>query len=276
MRRLAVGALGLLLVLLLPVGAAGTGRGPIAVIGDFGDRSASAAAVARLVADQHPTAVVTTGDNIYGRRDFAASVTRYYGAFMAPTTERNAFWPATGNHDYSDAGMSAFRDAFPALGGKTNYARTVDGIEFIVLDSTKALGSAASLAWQRVWAEQQARHSAAAWQVIVLHHPPFSSGLVHGSSSAFQWPYRDWGVDLVLAGHDHEYERVVRSGVTYVVEGSSGAQLYGFGPPVSGSVVRDARDHGALFLRQESGRLVGEYRTTKGTVLDRFVLTPRG
>ena len=275
MRRLAAGTLGLLLLLLLPIGAAAADARPIAVIGDFGDRSASEAAVARLVVGQHPSAVVTTGDNIYGSHDFTTSVARYYRPFMARTPEQNAFWPATGNHDYSDAGMSAFREAFPALGGKTNYTTTIDGIEFIVLDSTKALGSAASLAWQRSWAEQQVRHSKAAWQVIVLHHPPFSSGLVHGSSRAFQWPYREWGVDLVLAGHDHEYERVVRSGVTYVVEGSSGAQLYGFGTPVSGSIVRDARDHGALFLREESGHLVGEYRTTNGTVMDRFVLPPR-
>lgn len=278
MRRLhtlPIALVGVLAVSLLaaPVGVAQSDTiSVVAVIGDYGDRSANERAVARLVAEQRPQAIVTTGDNIYGSRSFTSSVARYYGAFMSPSPASNRFWPATGNHDYSDAGMSAYLTAFPALEGHTNYAVTVGDIEFLVVDSTKALHAKESLAWQRIWVRQRARSSTAAWQVVVLHHPPYSSGAVHGSTREFQWPYAAWGVDLVLAGHDHGYERISRSDVTYVVEGSSGAHLYPFAKPIAGSRYRNAKDFGALFLRASGHTLMGEYRTTSGVAEDRFTV----
>ena len=61
---------------------------------------------------------------------------------------------------------------------------------------------------------------------IVLHEPPYSSGK-HGSSLKVRQVIhplaRKYGVELVLAGHDHDYERTKAiDGVTYVVSGSGG------------------------------------------------------
>ena len=234
--------------------------GEIAVIGDFGDRSANEAAVARLVLGRKPVAIVTTGDNIYRSRDYAASVTRYY-------PRSTPMIAATGNHDYSDAGIGAFRAAF----GSPERAVTVGDVEFIVVDSQAALDDPASMARQRDWVRQRATNSTAAWQVVVLHHPPYSSG-PHGSSRAFRWPFADWGVDLVLSGHDHDYERLLRQGATYVVDGAGGARLYRMGRPLAGSVARDDRSFGALFLSSSASALNGEFRTTDGRIVDRFAV----
>ena len=95
--------------------------------------------------------------------------------------------------------------------------------------------------------------------MVVLHHPPYSSGDVHGSTPEFQWPFAEWGADLVLACHDHVYERIVADGMTYVVDGSGGKDLYGFDDPVAGSRVRFDSDFGALFLTASDRTLSGEF-----------------
>ena len=53
-----------------------------------------------------------------------------------------------------------------------------------------------------------------------------------------QWPFADWGADVVVSGHAHTYERIMRDGIVYFVNGLGGSGRYGFGTPVEGSVVR--------------------------------------
>lgn len=260
--------------------------GWVAVVGDFGNASSAERSVATLVDQRQPIAVVTTGDNAYGGRSYPEAVGAFYCRYIAqapdspscPATSMatvNAFFPSPGNHDYAEAGVDAFRSYFVAARARTTYAVTRGGIEFFILDSQRALDDPRSMADQRAWLKSRLQASTAPWQVVVLHHPPYSSAAVHGSTEELRWPFRQWGADLVIAGHDHDYERIQRWGLTYLVDGSGGADLYGFGRPLMGSLVRNATDHGAVFLRVEQGSLVGEFRSTAGTRIDRFVLTPR-
>ena len=110
------------------------------------------------------------------------------------------------------------------------------------------------------------------WQVVVLHHPPYSSGSEHGPSPEFRWPYRDWGADLVLSGHEHAYERLTEAGLTYVIDGLGGQDRYGFGPPQPGSLVRYSSDSGALFLTATTDRLTGEFWSAAGHRVDAFAV----
>ena len=240
--------------------------GAIAVIGDYGSGTSSERDVAALVARARPHAIVTTGDNVYDSDDYARLVGRYYG----PWIQDGTFLPATGNHDY-DEGISAFDRYFAYLHGVRIYSRIVDDVQFYVLDSDAALSSGRDLAWQRDWLARWVPRSTARWQVVVLHHPPFSSGSVHGSTPRLQWPYRSWGVDLVLSGHEHQYERIRRGGLTYVVDGAGGKDLYGFATPVRGSLVR-VPEFGALFLTSGPDVLTGEFWTSDGRRVDRFAI----
>lgn len=288
MRRLLATAVASTLLLLLTVGVVPVRAQPVtspgvAVIGDFGSRSPAERDVARLVAGLGVRTVVTTGDNLYDDSSYAEAVGAYYCGFIAgappsascPTTSMaraNAFFPAAGNHDYSDGGLERYLDYFGALRGQTSYSVIRDGIEFIVVDSQAALDSAGSMAAQQREVRDRSMLSTARWQVVVLHHPPYSSSSAHGSTTDFRWPFKQWGVDLVLSGHDHDYERLRVSGLTYVVTGTGGADLYAFGEPLPGSLVRDDAHHGALVLRSTPTALVGEYWTTLGQRRDRFLL----
>lgn len=239
--------------------------GAVAVIGDFGSGQPAQREVADLVAGAGPVAVVSAGDNVYDSDDYDTLVGDYYGRWV----DRRLFLPAAGNHDYSE-GIASFDDYFDYLGGRRVYSRVVGGIEFFVLDSQAALDSARELRRQYTWLRVNVPRSTATWQVVVLHHPPFSSGTVHGSTPAVQWPFGWWGVDLVVAGHEHQYERLDVRGTTYVVNGAGGKDLYAFGAPIPGSRQRVDDAFGALFLTTRAGRLTGEFWSSDGQILDRF------
>jgi tartrate-resistant acid phosphatase type 5 len=261
----------------------------IAVIGDFGMGNAAEGAVASLVASWTPDAVLAVGDDYYapaggsGLDRYDRSIGQFYCAFLsgaAPgsgcpsggTSATNRFWPVTGNHDYSDGGIDNYTGYFALPGNERTYSVTLGPVEVLAIDSQAALADPAEMSAQRAWLESAVRASTAAWQVVILHHPPYSSGLVHGSTAAMQWPYADWGVDLVLAGHDHTYERVEANGITYVVDGLGGASRYRFGAPVAGSVARYDADWGALRLVASEAAIDGEFISTDGTVQDSFRL----
>jgi 3',5'-cyclic AMP phosphodiesterase CpdA len=75
------------------------------------------------------------------------------------------------------------------------------------------------------WLAATLQRSHARWTVVALHHPPYSSGY-QGSSldarEAFSPLFEQYEVDLVLSGHEHDYERSERiNGVTYVVSGGA-------------------------------------------------------
>lgn len=242
---------------------------PVAVVGDFGSGSADERAVADLVASAGPAAVVTTGDNVYDSNDYQRLVGDFYGPWVAT----GDLLPSAGNHDHAE-GIAAFDRFFPYLKGRHVYSAGRAGMRFFVLDSDVALASPQALARQKAWLKRSLAASPARWKVVVLHHPPFSSGAVHGSTREVQWPFRAWGADLVLSGHEHSYERIVSGGMTYVVNGAGGKDLYGFRDPLAGSQARFDAGHGALFLTATAGSLTGEFRAVGGDVVDRFVLRP--
>jgi tartrate-resistant acid phosphatase type 5 len=248
--------------------AANAGPGVVAVIGDFGSGAPAEAKVAAMVARSRADAVVSVGDNVYYGRGYRALVGAYYPRWVA----RHQFFPATGNHDYAE-GIRAFDQYFTWLGGRRTYETTVDGIAFFILDSQGALDSPVEMTRQRSWLRRALTASPARWKVVVLHHPPYSSGTVHGSTAQFRWPFAAWGANLVVAGHEHNYERLVEGRVTYVVDGTGGKDLYGLGVPLPGSVARDAGDYGALLLTPGATALEGRFVTASGRVVDRFSVT---
>jgi predicted phosphodiesterase len=255
-----------------PVQAAeGPAPGSTAVIGDFGTADEAARRVADLVAREQPSWVISVGDNVYDDADYPRRVGDYYGAWVRGGT----LLPVAGNHDYAE-GIEAFDSYFSYLEGRRTYTRIVGRVQYYFLDSEAAVTSTADRSAQRAWLAYWMPRSKAEWQVVVLHHPPYSSGDRHGSTWKMRWPFREWGADLVLAGHEHNYERVVRDGLTYVVNGSGGRDLYPFGTTVPGSRVRFDADHGAVFLTATRATLTGEFWSVQGTRVDRFVLRRAG
>jgi tartrate-resistant acid phosphatase type 5 len=265
----------------------GTGHttATVAVIGDFGFADAAEAAVASLVAEWSPDAVVSVGDDYYaeaggtGLDRYDRTIGAYYCAFLhgayagarcpsGGTADENRFWSAAGNHDYGAAGIDVYAGYLPFPGNKRWFSVRIGAAEMFILDSDLALRDSGEMAAERAWLQTAAAASTARWKVAVFHQPPYTSGNRHGSSVGMRWPFDAMGINLVLNGHEHVYERVLVDGVTYVVDGLGGAGRYGFGKPVAGSVTRYADDWGALRVDITLDSLRGTFISVDGVTRD--------
>ena len=203
-------------------------------------------ATAALIRRLNPTAVLTLGDNQYDRgalSDFRTSYGPTWGRFRAKT------FPVPGNHDHETPGARGYFTYFGkrAHGPRGWYAYGLGSWRMIALDSiVGASPPGAELRWLR----RELRKHPRGCQLAYFHHPRWSSG-EHGSNThmgAFWTILQNHGVDVVLNGHDHDYERFTRllpsgrpsvRGIREFVVGTAGASLRSFGPRVArGSQVR--------------------------------------
>ncbi len=243
----------------------------IAVIGDFGLAGPHEQAVAELVHSWQPDFVVTTGDNNYpngARETMAANVLQYYGDFV----EQHRFFPALGNHDWY-SGIAAYLETFDLPGNERYYDVVLGPVHLFVLDSdTNEPDGIDADSLQAQWLRQRLAESTAPWQLVVAHHPPYSSA-EHGNAVRLQWPFALWGVDAVLSGHDHTYERILRDGIVYFVNGLGGKSRYSFRQTVEGSQVRYNGDYGAMLVEADASKITFQFINIRGQVIDTYTLT---
>jgi hypothetical protein len=270
-----------------------------AVIGDYGWDSASERAVAKLVASWHPAFVIADGDDYYahaggtGTGTYDESAGAYYGKWLRDITTTghrlrvgpapvNAFFPALGNHDYTDAKLGNYLKYFrlPGSGftnssGNERYYDFVEGpVHFFVVNSNKQEPAGTSkTSKQALWLKAQLAASTSPWNIVYDHHPPYSSDSTHGSSGYMQWPFAAWGADVVISGHAHVYERVIRNGITYFVNGLGGAPRYNFKKThVAGSKVRYRANWGAQMVTVTTATLDFDFRSVGGRHVDHYEL----
>ncbi|HEY1014973.1 MAG TPA: metallophosphoesterase [Herpetosiphonaceae bacterium] len=255
---------------------------PIAVIGDYGVDGPAPGLVGGLVASWQPEAVFTTGDNNYpvgAAETIDPHIGQHYHRFIAPYlgvygpgAERNQFFPALGNHDWLTAGAAPYLDYFALPGNERYYEVAVGPTRWFVLDSDPNEPDGVSAdSIQGRWLRDRLAAAEECWKIVTMHHPPYSSA-AHGSNAWMQWPFAEWGADLVLGGHDHDYERIERGGMTYVVNGLGGAAPYGFPAIVEGSVIRYNARHGAMRLLAGADSLLLEFVTIDGELIDSTLL----
>jgi 3',5'-cyclic AMP phosphodiesterase CpdA len=261
------------------------GRVRLVVMGDYGHAGPHEQRTAELVHALHPDFVLTTGDNNYplgAAETIDANIGQYFSDLIYPYqgaygsgAPRNKFYPVLGNHDWGTDSAAAYLAYFSLPGNERYYDVVLGDVHFFALDSDEREPdgvSASSL--QARWLEQRLAASKSAFKIVAMHHPPYSSG-PHGNTNYMQWPYAEWGADLVLAGHDHCYERLNIDGITYIVSGLGGASLYSFAEPVPGSVARFNEQYGATVLEANSEELRSSFFDVDGKLIDTATYRPR-
>jgi hypothetical protein len=261
-----------------------------AVIGDFGDDDDDSAEVAAMVAGWAPELILTVGDNDYSDGAYRGTseglelgVGQHYGDFV----EAGVFYPSPGDHDWGDScddpeGLDDYLDYFElptqSSGNERYYSFREGPVHFFSVHSVQDCepDGADQDSRQAQWLREEAAASDAPFKVAYMHHPPWSSGDHGTDGDHMQWPWSEWGFDLVLSGHDHDYERIWFEDVTSVVVGIGGVDLRDFGCVVAGSQVRFAEDYGALKVSASETEMVAELHTVSGEVVDRFVISPGG
>ena len=253
-----------------------------AVIGDYGLAGTAEAQVAQLITGWDPDLVITTGDNNYpdGEAEtIDANIGQYYQQYIypyqgayGPGADRNRFFPSLGNHDWNTLNAQPYLDYFTLPGNERYYEYTWGPVHFFAISSDSREPDGVGLSsTQAKWLQERLAAATLPWKVVYFHQPPYSSGY-HGSVDWMRWPFKEWGASLVLAGHDHTYERLEIDGLSYIVNGLGGGPIYPFGFPLSGSQVRYNDSHGALLIEANSEQLQGVFVSIEGMNSDQFEL----
>ena len=273
----------------------GTRRVHFTAVGDFGSNNGDQRAVATAMLGRKPELFLALGDNAY-EAGTEAEIQNNLFVPMAPLLSQVPFFAVPGNHEYvTNRGQPYFDNLYlptSVPGGEHYYSFDWGFVHFVAIDSNCAIGLASAdrctFAAQKRWVEADLAASTAPWKIVFFHHPPWSSG-EHGSQllmrREFSPLFERYGVDLVLTGHDHDYERSkpmlgnaeAPSGTpapTYLVVGSGGASLRALGESrqPSWSALRNNGDHGYLDVRVEDGLLLAQLLTPSGKTVDSFTL----
>ncbi len=165
--------------------------------------------ISNLANDKHSTFSLFNGDLTLSGK----SVTEYNSFFTAAANflTNNIVYHAEGNHDaYSTSIFSNLFDLPSTNGTNLYYAFHYGNGIFITLNTCDP-GNAAQLAWLRTTLAAAAADPKITWKVISFHHPFFNTGNHNGDMNAYRttlWKaFDDYGVDLILNGHDHNYQR---------------------------------------------------------------------
>lgn len=253
-----------------------------AVFGDYGSVGPAAKSVSELVKSWHVDFIATAGDNNYpvgGADTIDANIGQFYAEFICPYrgsfgrgATKNRFFPALGNHDWYTAQAQPYLDYFDLPGNERYYDFAWGSVQLFMLDSDPSEPDGVmSDSRQATWLSERLAASTARWKIVVMHHPPFSSAL-HGSTFYMQWPYKQWGADLVFAGHDHDYERIEVDGLPFIVAGLGGASTYGFNTTVSGSRAQYNAGYGAGLVEADAQRLSFRFFDSDGQLIDTLSL----
>lgn len=253
-----------------------------AVIGDYGLAGQAEADVANLVKSWNPDFIVTTGDNNYpdgASETIDQNIGQYYHEYIFPykgtfgsggTTKR--FFPSLGNHDWGVNSGKALFDYFSIRNQQSYYEFVQGPVHFFVLNSNREEPDGVSpTSPQGKWLKKSLAASISAFNVVVFHHPPYSSGR-HGSNIYMQWPFKEWGADVVLSGHDHTYERLIVEGMPYFVNGIGGGELYYFNAPLPESQSRFNQDFGAMRVEATNTYMKFQTITRTGLLMDEYTI----
>jgi hypothetical protein len=274
---------------------AGSGPFRFVAIGDSGQGSEPQRAIAARIASEDPAFMLHAGDIAYmhGRHlDFQLNHFNVYSSVLSVTP----FFPVPGNHEYETLQAQPFLlthavpiDNVPEEGRGRYYSFDWGNAHFVCLDSNTSLQRASAGDGEMLrWLERDLRATRQFWRVAVIHHTPYGAGpnqqeiapfLVRSAVVPILEAY---GVQLVLSGHEHSYQRShhlrdgsvvpANTGTVYVTTGGGGAFLYPvFSTPLMAASISS---HHYLKVDVDGARMSLSATAPGGLVLDRFTIQP--
>jgi hypothetical protein len=255
----------LLLLLLAAIVPAGTRAAIVTAAGDIASCGwTKDTATGDLVRDINPEVALTLGDNAYPEGtpgQFANCYDQAWGSFKAKTR------PSPGNHDYLTADATGYFGYFGTRAGpccRGYYRYDVGAWRLYSLNSERHIAA------QATWLTNDLLTNPHLCTLAYWHRPRFSDATAHGDSTAVDplWDaFAANGGDVVLAGHDHSYQRFPRiDGVRSFVVGTGGAPLYDV---VANRVAAyDDAQRGILRLALRDGSYAWQFRPVGAETTD--------
>jgi hypothetical protein len=234
--------------------------------GDIAECTSSADAATAALVRSIPGTVFTLGDNAYG----SGSAKQFANCF-GPTWGRfkSRIRPAIGNHEYETKGASAYFDYFGTAAGPRGegwYSYDAGAWHVVVLNANCGDVGCDKGSEQERWLRADLAAHQDDCTLAYWHQARFSSDRVHGNNNdtgAFWDALYDYGADLVLSAHAHDYERFAPQtpagradpghGIREIVVGTGGGGHYKLGPARPNSQVRNNSAFGVLKLTLHAG-----------------------
>jgi hypothetical protein len=232
------------------------GAGDIAECGTTGDE-----ATANLL-DNIAGTVFTAGDNAYNDGS-AANYSQCYAPSWGRHKARTR--PSPGNHDYRTADATGYFDYYGSNAGPTGlgyYSYNLGNWHIISLNSNISMSAGST---QEQWLRADLAASNKPCTLAYWHHPRFASGSHHGSSTTPQPLWQalyDANAEIVISGHEHNYERFAPQtptgaadasrGIREFIVGTGGTDFYPSGTAIANSQVRNSGTWGVLKLTLSS------------------------
>ena len=192
-----------------------------AIIGDTGTGSKQQQQVADLMKQYREAFpfefVLMMGDNLYGSETPADYKKKFQNVYQRLLDDKVKFYASLGNHDQPN---ERFYEYFN-MNGKEYYRFSKGNVAFYALNSNYMDKK------QLEWLEGELAKDTSDWKIAFFHHPPYSSGGKHGSDKQLRAVvepiFVKYGVNVVLAGHEHFYERIKpQKGIYYFISGAGG------------------------------------------------------
>ncbi len=241
-----------------------------AVIGDMGTGGPRQLDVGRQMAAERErfpfTFVITVGDNIYGGQSRVDFQKKFEQPYQTLINAGIPFYASLGNHD-SVTAQTSYK--LFNMNGSRYYTFVKGPVQFFALDSGLALRT------QLTWLEGLLQKSTAPWKFIYQHHPLYSSGIRHGPTESQQSNLEPllttYGVQVVFAGHEHFYERLVpRYGIHHFIVGSGGQlRRNGIRKGSKDTAKGFDTDNAFLLVAIEGDTLSFEAVSRTGTIVDK-------
>ncbi len=161
--------------------------------------------------------VLMLGDNLYGSERPNDYRRKFENVYRKLLDDNVKFYATLGNHDHPNQRLYEHFN----MGGKEYYRFKKGDVAFYSLNSNYMDKS------QVEWLQGELAKDNSKWKICFFHHPPYSSGKKHGSDNQLRAVveplFMSHGVDVVLAGHEHFYERLKpQKGIYYFISGAGG------------------------------------------------------
>jgi predicted MPP superfamily phosphohydrolase len=190
-------------------------------------------------------------------------------------------YAAIGNHEYrSQDANNYWQNYFRMRAHQAYYSTYIGGVHLIVLNSN--FEDELNLIEPEVQWLKSELAKPATWKVVMFHHSPFSKGFFNGPAAIrkehivlrerFVPLFEAYGVQLVLTGHTHIFERSVKNGIQYLVAGPAGGKMGVYGALNSYSI-HSARERTVTHIEANDNGLRAVTLSINGRVLDDFTLT---
>jgi acid phosphatase type 7 len=242
----------------------GSADGPVTVLaaGDIASCGSEGDERTAALLGRHQGTVLVLGDAVYDSGE-PSEFQECYEPTWGRALDRTR--PVPGNHDYETDAAQGYFDFFGSRAGaprKGWYSYDLGAWHLIALNSNcREVGGCDRGSEQERWLRADLNRHRTGCTLAYWHHPRFSSGVHHGSqeqvSDLWQALY-EAGADVVLSGHEHNYERFApldptgdvdnARGIQEFVVGTGGRSLHPFGRPLPGSELRESDTYGVLQL----------------------------